>query len=145
MSNQSVSIYLRPQQGAFLHCNAVTDMGVMLASPPFVHVPLKELPDNLWTHAKALLSRVPTVVPHPATFDQMKPLYSLASCNSWKHFAENAVYCDITKVGNEIQITPGMWDGTGFSESNADALRFDVDDPNISKVLLGCLESNRER
>ena len=140
MSTQSVTVYVLPTQGAFLHGNAVTDMGVWLASPPFLHVPFDQMRAELWPKVLEVLSQPSKKVPHPSRFDQLDTLYAMASCKSWKQFAKNAIYCMVIRIFDEIQIVPGKWDGKMFTHSREYARRFKIDDPMANRALLEFLE-----
>jgi len=115
MIERSVSVYDRGKDGVYLHPSAYTDMGVLIAIPPFEHVSIKEKNFLLWEKIILLLERSCGIVPHPTQWNQLDPLIKLANCRNWKDFAKNAVYCTIDISEGNYLFTPHSWDGKGFT------------------------------
>lgn len=139
MIEKVVSVYQRGEQGVFMHPSAFTDMGVLLAVPPFVQIRPHEYNDELWRALLELLNQSGYRIPHPKKFNQLAPLYEMAGCRSWKEFARECSYCGIEVAAGRLHITPGHWDGEGFDSSETDTRLTALDDPEAPRILTECL------
>jgi hypothetical protein len=126
MNETSVTIYYHLGRGAFLHGDAKTTMGVFVAAPPFIAIPVNKLGTDLWRQVKAMLFRETPIISHPDKFDQLGPLLELAQCKSWKDFAKKSAYCRVTKTDQQVEVVTGTWDGTGFAHSLCDQIRLPI-------------------
>lgn len=141
MIERSVSVYDRGKDGVYLHPSAYTDMGVLIAIPPFEHVSKEEKNFLLWEKVVFLFERSCGIVPHPNQWNQLDPLIKSANCKSWRDFAKNAVHCRVDISAGYYVFTPHSWDGKGFSGliSNREILEIGSDKSTCLNTLLTIL------
>lgn len=115
MITKSTTIYSRANDGVYLHASAYTDTGLLLAIAPFERLSFDELDRRIWAEVLFLLDRPGGVVPHPADWNQLAPLYELANCRDWSNFVRGTRCCVVEVEDREIRVTPMIRDGRGFS------------------------------
>jgi hypothetical protein len=121
MITKSVTIYDRGEDGLYLLAYARTDMGVLLAVPPFIHLTRLEAQERLWPEILGLMERSSGTVPHPKTWDDsvLYPLYEMAGCKNWNGFVRNARCCGVDVIDAQFVVRPMFRDGEGFSGKKA--------------------------
>ena len=145
MIEKSVSLYDRGADGVYIHASAYTDMGGLLAVPPFEHVTEDKRHTLLWKKIVELLAKPRERVPHPKQWNQLDPMYEMAGCKNWGQFARRAAYCDVEVVSGKYVFTPGEWDGKGFNGLKSKARTVDIgtDDAICQEALFGALSDSR--
>lgn len=122
MITKWVSIYDRGPDGLYIHPSAFTDMGVLLAVPPFERIDAAKKPIEIWSIVSSLLEKSGGKVPHPTSWKQLAPMLALAGCRTWGDFARKARYCSVEIADGVVIVTPGQWDGKGFESRKKDAV-----------------------
>jgi hypothetical protein len=142
MINKSISLYDRGKKGLYLHPSAFTDMGVLIAIPPFVHLRYEEKRDLLWSAVTDLLKVSGGTVPHPSSWNQLDPLIEISGCKNWREFARNSLFCTVDIVQGQYCFTPGLWDGKGFEgmKSMAVVLELDTKADDFTEALLALFD-----
>lgn len=142
---RSVGVFDRGADGVYLHAYAYTDMGVLLAVPPFEHVSESDKHALLWKRVAELLSKPQERVPHPKQWDQLDPMAKMAGCKNWSQFARRAAYCSVRVEAGEYTFSPGKWDGKGFSglKSQRKVVPIGADDRICQQALFETLSASR--
>ncbi len=147
VEKKTISVYACNDQGYYLHPWALTDIGVLLAVPPFVHVTTEDAPVDLWHTVIELLQKAGARVPHPteAELDEPIPVFRMAGCRNEKSFAKKSVLCSVDLVEGRLLITPKQWDGKGYEgmRTAAVALPKDVDAQTGMDTLLQAFQIAR--
>jgi hypothetical protein len=115
-------------------------MGIFLACPPFSVVSADEI-DRVPALVSALLNRSPNTVSHPAVFNQLDTLYSLASCADWKDFSRKTFCFHVQKLGSNVIITPTQKSGAGFKHLAGAEIKCDLG--NLAEQLLNVLSRSK--
>jgi len=118
MLTKSVTIYDRGPDGIYLHPSAFSEMGVLVAIPPFVHLAMAEKEPRIWREVVALMESSGGRVSHPKPGDDiLRPLYQMAGCSNWQAFVRKATSCAIDIVDGQFIVSPEIRDESGFGSS----------------------------
>ncbi len=143
MIERSVCLYDRGPDGLYIHPSAFTQMGVLVAIPPFVRLVAEEKTEKVWNTVTELLQLSGRRIPHPDRWDQLDPLFHLAGCKNWRAFARSASFCTVDVVGGRYVLTPGVWDGKGYAGDQARAVELAMGESHAvcAEALLRLLAS----
>src|SRR5689334_13429113 len=91
-----------------IHPDSQTTAGVWLAQPPYLKVAITVDCATLGCNLLSALAQSRHNIPHPTVWDKNDPVLELAGAKSWRAFAKDATYFDVTC--DDGCVTIARWD-----------------------------------